>query len=509
MNIYTRKKRWKWILFAIAIMIVSFSLWYTNILVREIARDERNNIRIWADAIYQKAELVNYTDRFFNQIREEERKRVELVADAYRIITIVEESDVLNFFLKFITENTTVPVILTDSRNKIKNAINTDFNPDTVEYLKGRLRSEFMVYTPVKISYESDNFDYLYYKDSKLFTELRVVIDDLIDSFFSEVVLNSASVPVIITDSTKTRVLEYGLLDETKAQDSLYIISTLEHMAYDNEPIEIELSDQGKRYIFYQDSALLTRIMYFPYFQFGVIGLFLFIAYIFFSSTRKSEQNQVWVGLAKETAHQLGTPLSSMIAWIELLKMEGHKSETIEELNKDVERLRKITERFSKIGSEPKLKNENIVQVIYDSVNYIKSRASQKVNYKIIQPQEDKINAPVNLHLFEWVIENICKNAIDAIGGAGNIEIDIREEENLVLIDITDDGKGIPKSKFKTIFNPGYTSKKRGWGLGLSLSQRIVRDYHKGKIFVKNSNINKGTTFRIILRKIQSKKNRS
>jgi len=281
-------------------------------------------------------------------------------------------------------------------------------------------------------------------------------------------------------------------------------MNTLEHMANDNEPIEIELSDQGKRYIFYQDSDLLTRIMYFPYFQLGVIGLFLIIAYIFFSSARKSEQNQVWVGLAKETAHQLGTPLSSMIAWIELLKMEGHKSETITELNKDVERLRKITERFSKIGSEPKLKNENIVKVIYDSVNYIKSRASQKVNYKIIQSQEDIIIAPVNLHLFEWVIENICKNAIDAIGGDGNIEVDIREEENLVLIDITDDGKGIPKSKFKTIFNPGYTSKKRGWGLGLSLAQRIVRDYHSGKIFVKNSILNKGTTFRIILRKKQS-----
>ncbi len=358
-----------------------------------------------------------------------------------------------------------------------------------------------MVYPPVKIAYEGDKFDYLYYKDSKLFTELRVVIDDLIDSFFSEVVLNSASVPVIITDSTKTKVLEYGLLDKEKAQDSLYVMKTLEHMASDNEPIEIELSDQGKRYIYYQDSALLTRIMYFPYFQLGVIGLFLIIAYIFFSSARRSEQNQVWVGLAKETAHQLGTPLSSMIAWIELLKMEGHKGETITELNKDVERLRKITERFSKIGSEPKLKNENIVQVIYDSVNYIKSRASKKVSYQILQPQEAKISAPINLHLFEWVIENICKNAIDAIGGEGNIEVDIQEEENLVLIDITDDGKGIPKSRFKTIFNPGFTSKKRGWGLGLSLAQRIIRDYHKGKIFVKNSALNRGTTFRIILRK--------
>lgn len=501
MNIYARKKRWKWGLFVLAVIIVSASLWYTNILVGEIAEDERNNIRIWADAIYQKAELVNYTDRFFDQISEEERKRVELLADAYRILTVTNESAVLNFFLKFVSENTTVPVILTDASGKIKNTTNIDFDPDSVIYLEGELRKEFMVYPPVKIVYEPGKFDFLFYKESKLFSELKVIIDDLIESFFSEVVLNSASVPVIITDSTRTRVIEYGLLDPVKARDTLYLKRTLEHMAGDNDPIEIELADQGKRFIFYQNSDLLTRMMYFPYIQLGIIAMFLIIAYIFFSSARKSEQNQVWVGLAKETAHQLGTPLSSMIAWIELLNLEGHTSETITELTKDVDRLQKITDRFSKIGSEPKLKKENIVRVIYDSVDYIRSRASKKVHYQILQPVTQEIFVPINLHLFEWVIENLCKNAIDAIAGDGLIDIDIREEEKLVLIDISDNGKGIPKSRFKTIFNPGYTSKKRGWGLGLSLSKRIIKDYHNGKIFVKSSVINKGTTFRIILRK--------
>ena len=501
MNIYTRKKRWKWILFFLAVVIVTASLWYTNILVQEIAEDERNNLRIWADAIYQKAELVNYTDRFFDQIREEERKRVELLADVYRILTVVDESEVLNFFIKFVRENTTIPVILTDVNGKIKNAINVDFNPDSVIYLKGKLREEFMAYPPVKIVYETDKFDYLYYKDSKLFSELRVIIDDLVDSFFSEVVLNSASVPVIITDSTRKHIIEYGMLDPIKAKDTLYIQKTLEHMAGDNDPIEIELADKGKRFIYYQNSDLLTKMMYFPYIQLGIIAMFLFIAYIFFSSARKSEQNQVWVGLAKETAHQLGTPLSSMIAWIELLKMDGRSTETVVELNKDIERLQKITDRFSKIGSEPKLKMENIVTVVHDSVDYIRSRASKKVHYQIRQSKDQEIFAPINLHLFDWVIENLCKNAIDAIGGDGNIEIDVTEEENFVLIDVSDNGKGIPKSKFTTIFNPGYTSKKRGWGLGLSLSKRIINDYHKGKIFVKTSVINKGTTFRIILRK--------
>jgi signal transduction histidine kinase len=501
LNIYTRKKRWKWILFILGVIIVSASLWYTNILVGEIADDERNNIRIWADAIYQKAELVNYTDSFFDQIKEEERKRVELLADAYRILTVVNESEVLNFFLKFVSENTTIPVILTDANGKIKNTINVDFNTDSVIYLQGDLRKEFMIYPPVKIVYEADKYDYLYYKESKLFSELREIIDDLVDSFFSEVVLNSASVPVIITDSTRNKVIEYGLLDTLKAKDTLYLKKTLEHMAGDNDPIEIELVDQGKRFIFYQNSDLLTKMMYFPYFQLGIIAMFLIIAYIFFSSARRLEQNQVWVGLAKETAHQLGTPLSSMIAWIELLQMEGHTSETITELSKDVDRLQKITDRFSKIGSEPKLRQENIVRVIYDSVDYIRSRASKKVLFRIQQPPEMEIRAPVNLHLFEWVIENVCKNAIDAISGDGKIDIDIREEGNLVLIDIADNGRGIPKSRFTTIFNPGYTSKKRGWGLGLSLSKRIIKDYHKGKIFVKSSVINKGSTFRIILRK--------
>ncbi len=501
MNIYTRKKRWKWLLFILAVTIVSVSLWYTNILVSEIAEDERNNIRIWADAIYQKAELVNYTDRFFDGIRVEERKRVELLADVYRMLPEIDQAVVLNFFIKFVIDNTTVPVILTDVNGKIKSTTNVDFNPDSVVYLQGALREEFMVYPPVKIVYETDKFDYLFYKDSKLFSELRVIIDDLIDSFFSEVVLNSASVPVIITDSTRTHVIEYGLLDTLKARDTTYLKMKLEHMASDNEPIEIELADQGKRFIFYQNSDLLTKMMYFPYIQLGIITMFLFIAYIFFSSARRSEQNQVWVGLAKETAHQLGTPLSSMIAWIELLKLDGHTSETLNELNKDIDRLQKITDRFSKIGSEPKLKSENIVGVLYDGVDYIRSRASKKVQYHIQQPVDQKIFAPINLHLFEWVIENLCKNAIDAIGGDGIIDIDIREEENLVVIDISDNGKGIPKSRFKTIFNPGYTSKKRGWGLGLSLSKRIIKDYHKGKIFVKSSVINKGTTFRILLRK--------
>jgi signal transduction histidine kinase/glutaredoxin len=501
LNIYSRKKRWKWGLFSLAVLIVAASLWYTNILVKHIAKDQRRNLTIWADAIQRKADLVNYTEKFFRQLATEERKKAEILAEAYKYINIDTTSQSLTFYMKLITGNTTVPVILTDDHNRIEFLRNVDFDADTVKTLTGKLREEFTKYSPVEISYLPGKKIYLYYKDSKLFEELKVVLNDLIESFFSEIVLNSASVPVIITDSTQTKVIGYGQLDPKKVTDSVFLQKTLRNMADDNEPIEIELADQGKRYIFYQNSELLTRLMYFPYFQLGIIGLFLFIAYVLFSSARRSEQNQVWVGLAKETAHQLGTPISSMIAWIELLKLEGHESETIDELKKDIDRLHKITDRFSKIGSTPVLKKENIVKVIYNDVSYLRTRSSKKVGFSINRSEDEKVYAPINLHLFDWVIENLCKNAIDAVAGEGNIDIDISEDERYVIIDISDNGKGIPKSEFKTIFNPGYTSKKRGWGLGLSLAKRIIKEYHKGKIFVKSSVVGKGTTFRIMLKK--------
>jgi signal transduction histidine kinase len=220
-----------------------------------------------------------------------------------------------------------------------------------------------------------------------------------------------------------------------------------------------------------------------------------------FSTARRSEQNQVWAGLAKETAHQLGTPLSSMMAWVDYLEAKDIGSETIEELRKDVNRLSTITDRFSKIGSQPTLIPENLVSVIYSSVSYLKTRTSQKITYSINVTPEESILVPLNLQLFEWVIENLVKNAVDAMTRQGTIRIDILEEETVVNIDIADTGKGIPRNMFRTIFNPGYTSKQRGWGLGLSLSKRIITDYHNGKIFVKSSTLGKGTTFRIVLKK--------
>lgn len=501
MDIYLRKKRWKLILFVMAAVIVAGSLYYTNILVNEIRKDERKNVEIWADAIHRKADLVNFTNKLFEQLKNEERKRVRTLAEAQKRIVTVSFSPDLNFYLNIISENTTIPVVQTDEAGNIQSRRNVDPAFDSISRFEGRLAKEFSVYPPIVVNYYQNKKIFLYYKDSNIFAELKIVLDDLIRSFVSEVVLNSASVPVIITDSTKKNVIEFGNIPVKKMENPDFVTATLESMASHNTPIKVNLPDLGARFIFYQDSFLLTQLKYYPYVQLAVISLFLFIAYLLFSYARKSEQNQVWVGMAKETAHQLGTPLSSMIAWLELLKLKGLDEETIREIEKDVLRLETITDRFSKIGSIAKLEKMNLVQVVYDTADYIRSRTSRQVRFEIRPDITTEMNVPINLHLFEWVIENLCKNAIDAMEGSGELLIELSDDIDHIHIDVSDNGKGIPKSRFKTIFHPGYTSKARGWGLGLTLSKRIVENYHSGKIFVKSSTLGKGTTFRLILKK--------
>jgi len=502
LNIYARKRQWKLFLLAAALAIVAGSMWYSNIVVNKLAKEEKKNIRIWADAIQSKTKLVTYTEEFFQKFREEDHKRVEQLAEAYKQLIKTEDPDAnLTFYVDIIKSNTTIPLILTDEDGRIIDVNNVDFDKDTVIFLSGKLLDEFTQYPPIEARYYKNRRNFLYYKDSRLYTELREVLNDLIRSFFDEVVINAASVPVIITDSTKLNVRTSGNIAEEIINNPKLLSETIAEMESDNQPFEITLADQGKSYIFYKGSYLLTQLTYYPLVQLGIIAFFLLVGYLMFSTARRSEQNQVWVGLAKETAHQLGTPLSSMIAWMEIMKMDGQENEALTELSKDVDRLEKITERFSKIGSIPKIASQNIVEVVHNSVAYLKTRTSRKIQYEINPGLEIGIYAPINLHLFEWVIENLTKNAVDAMGTSGKFTINIIEENGSVHIDLTDTGKGIPKSKFKSVFHPGYTSKKRGWGLGLSLAERIIKNYHNGKIFVKSSAIDKGTTFRISLNK--------
>lgn len=402
MNIYKQKYRWKIGLSLIALLIVIGSLFYSNWLAAQLAEEERKKVELLADAFFQMNQPVGDTN-----------------------------TDI-NFLLNIIKNNTTIPVILTDGNDRITGARNLD---DTK-----------------KLS-----------SDSLYFAQM---LQDMQNGY-----------PPIIIES------------KFYADDSTQNLTILPHL---------------KQKVYYADSNLLLQLRGYPYAQLLIIGSFLGIAYLAFSTARRAEQDKVWLGMAKETAHQLGTPLSSMIAWVELLKSsdEPQGQMVAQELEKDVARLDLIADRFSKIGSEPKLQPFNIVQSVERTLSYVKRRASEKVQFQFTA-QEQQIQVLLNATLFDWVIENLLKNALDAMDGKGKIEINLWQENDNVIIDVTDSGKGIPKINFSTVFEPGYSTKKRGWGLGLSLSKRIVQDYHNGKIFVQQSVVDKGTTFRIIVPKLK------
>ncbi len=325
------------------------------------------------------------------------------------------------------------------------------------------------------------------------------ISDDGNFSLAIKVMESNENIPIILADENDS-ILNYRNLNPIKEITAEYLQKQLAIMKEQNEPIEVQVFKDYKQLLYYKDSILLTRLKYYPMFQLGLITLFMFIAYLAFSSARKAEQNQVWAGMAKETAHQLGTPLSSLMAWVELLKSKEETKDMVLEMEKDVARLETITDRFSKIGSKPTLEDENIVQVVLEASNYLRSRLPEKVSIEV-NSKKSSIIVPVSVVLFNWVIENICKNAVDAMKGEGLIKIEMEEDESHVRIQINDTGKGIEPELISSIFKPGVTSKKRGWGLGLSLSKRIIEEYHKGKIFVKSSVEGEGTTFSVLLQK--------
>ena len=396
MDIYSKKKKWKFVLLGFAIIIGISSLFVTNILVRELKTEERKKIELWAAATKQ---LVNLT------------------ADGDYSLAI-----------KVISENNNIPVILVDDCDTILESRN------------------FHIYTKI-------------------------------DSFFFKI----------------------GILSPKKLTPK-YLRDELNKMKQRGEiPIEVNIIGD-KQWIYYKDSALLNRLRFYPIYQLGFIGLFIFIAYFIFNSSRRSEQNQVWAGMAKEAAHQLGTPLSSLMAWIELLKLKPATKEMVLEMEKDVLRLDTITDRFSKIGSKPTLKKINLVELLKNTTSYLEARLPEKINI-IVSFNKETIFAPVSEVLLHWVIENICKNSVDAMKGNGKINVSLSEEKTYISINISDNGEGIDKSIIKDIFKPGVSSKKRGWGLGLSLSKRIVEEYHKGRLFIMQSSKGVGTTFTIKLPK--------
>lgn len=381
-NIYSTRKNWKIVLFIFATIICLASLTYTNKLISDLDTEERKKIELWAEATNQ---LVNSGMGPTNNIL------------ASRIMQ----------------ENTTIPIILTNEVGEIIGNRNLPQRPNQEAFLQ---------------------------------RQLKIMMEQ-------------------------------------------------------HEPIIIEAKMNGQviltQYLYYKDSYILSQLRFYPLLQLLVIFLYVGIAYLAFNRSKKSEQNLVWAGMAKETAHQIGTPLSSLMAWVEILKAKEGMTEISKEINKDVKRLETITERFSKVGSKPKLENESIYAILNQTVSYLQDRLSSNVHLELDNQCNDS-TAPINSTLFEWVVENICKNAADAMDGKGLIKITLFSDSDYLKIDITDNGKGLQKASFKRIFEPGFTTKKRGWGLGLSLSKRIIEEYHLGRLYVKSSS-KEGTTFRISL----------
>ncbi len=321
----------------------------------------------------------------------------------------------------------------------------------------------------------------------------------LSSNFLLQILEGNTTIPVIIVDQNDNMEMARNFDEPSKNIDQYYT-KQIQNLKNNRPPIEIKIDDKTSQYIYYDDSFLLTQLFYFPYIQLGIIFVFLLVAFLAFSSTKKAEQNRVWVGLSKETAHQLGTPISSLLAWVDLLKARNKDEKLILEMAKDVNRLGIIAERFSKIGSAPDLSLVSLNETLDNAVQYMTNRSSSKVVISCKYPDNNPIFVKLNVPLFEWVVENLCKNAIDAMNGTGSIDIQVQVKDTELILDVKDSGKGIERNKFKTIFNPGFTTKKRGWGLGLSLVKRIIEEYHGGKIYVKQSEINVGTTFRILLK---------
>lgn len=349
-----------------------------------------------------------------------------------------------------------------------------------------------------KIADEEYNRIEIWAESIREFTEIN--LNEKVSPTLYKILGENKTIPVILIDD-EGQIIDSRNLNPKKLNDTSYLQKQLQIMKEQHEPIVVEYAKGHRNYVYYKDSALLTNLFYYPYIQVVAVMFFIFVSYLAFSSSRKAEENQLWAGLSKETAHQLGTPISSLVAWIELLKLKNEDAKLINEVQKDVKRLETITERFSGIGSAPVLMKMDLFKLIENSVSYLQARTSKNVEYILNFNHSKVLLIPLNESLFEWVIENLCKNAVDAMQGKGKIIVGIEERKDRVLIDIKDFGKGIPKAQFKTVFNPGFTTKKRGWGLGLSLVKRIVESYHSGKIFVKNSEIGKGTTFRIVLNK--------
>ncbi len=490
MNLYSTKQRWKLVLVILAIAIAGVSIWYASHIANELKQHEIQRVNQWGATIRKKADLVKITNESFSALAEEEKNYVETWVQA--TLELQKDLDDYSFALNIIQNNTRIPLILTENGN-FSSSLN--LHTEDLDSITRFITEWSELNPPIEIKYADNKSQKIYYRNSDNFYQLYRKRDSLIHAFNKDLVENEDLLPVVFIDSLSQQVIATNI--DTSLQEGKEKLVALRKST---SPIVITLDEGNVGLLYYEESPTLQQLRTYPYIMLSIISLFALIAYFLFSTFRRAEQNQVWVGMAKETAHQLGTPLSSLMAWLELLKDQGVDPMAITEMKKDLTRLNTVTERFSKIGSETKLVDENIHEIIINCKDYLEKRVSEKVMFEIVY-EDTQLFSPINVALFEWVIENLSKNAVDAMEGNGHLTYTLYGDEINNYIEITDTGKGIPSNKIKTIFEPGYTTKKRGWGLGLSLAKRIVEEHHKGKISVKSSELNVGTTFIITLKK--------
>jgi hypothetical protein len=516
MNVYSSKQKWKIVLLIIALVIVGLSLWFSNSIVQKVSDKEVFRAKQWAETIKKKAELVELTNRTFRQLRAYERKKIQLYLSAMQEISKPVSGDVFpdySFPVSIMNENKDIPVILLDDQNQVSTHINVNIEEKDIQSAfpnlsKKEITRKFedslialaktweLHHQPIRIEVVKGLVITSYYSDSKQILKLESERDSLIRSFNNELIRDTKLIPVVLVDA-KSKQLIASNLEQNKLSDENFS-KTLNELSAHNKPILLSFKEAGDNELYFGNSPDLEQLQLYPYIQFVIFGLFIFIGYLLFNTFRNAEQNQIWAGMAKETAHQLGTPLSSLMAWVQLLEAQNIDPSIVQEMQRDVDRLDTVSQRFSKIGSATHLEKGNITETIQGSITYLRPRISNKVAFSFEAPNEP-IYVLHNKHLMEWVMENIIRNAVDSMESSGHLTVHIHTSPERVNIDISDTGKGIQPKQYKTIFEPGFTTKKRGWGLGLSLVKRIVKEYHKGKVFVLHSELGKGTTFRINL----------
>jgi len=498
-----RKIKELWIIGVVAVLAIS-TIIYANLLANKIEKQEKSQVILWAKAISEKTRILKISNELFQELTDEERKKLEITKKTSKLIQTETDNEKLQLFLQILTLNDKIPAISTDENLVVLETKNLDNqNIPIGSVLSRKSNPEFFRFPPIEVPL-SDKKNYIYYRESIIYQKLTKIIQESSNQFVDEITNNSSLLPVILLDK-KGKLLDYGNIAPDIVQDKHKLAAYVKELMLSQSPIVIDIDPQNKKFLYYENSNIASYIKWFPIGLYTILATLLFLTFSAIRTARNFEKNQIWVGMSKETAHQLGTPISSLGAWIEVIEesssnLHENQKNVLGEMKKDINRLSLIADRFSKIGSKPKLESIQLDEILHQCYDYLRKRASKKIQFSL-ENVDKGIYIEINRQLFEWVIENLVKNAFDAIGHEGKVSIKTSVEGAKVFIDIKDSGKGILPKDEEHIFEPGFTTKKRGWGLGLSLCKRIIEDYFGGKIYVQWSKINSGTIIRIELKK--------